>query len=277
MEFVDDSNKTAVIHVTNTRFYRSLPESVRRFVTEALPYSHFGQAHFNVRLMELALADSLFSGVFSRGGTRALDIGCGIGLAATFLSQHFGHVDGTDIDDIGVAFKVDRAAPLVGQELLAKAGVSGVSLHCGDTLSFLRERRDAYDFIFSHFVMEHIPDLEPVCDAIFSCLKSGGRTFHIVPNTHDTINQLLQFNLQPLWPNIARAWKQRSTVGRTEGRMQGWLFTPITHSEFLTDYSQQFEVNSSDHYLFPLIASGLRVVDIKPMREHAYGILAEKP
>ena len=64
--------------------------------------------------------------------------------------------------------------------------------------------------------------------------------------------------------------------GRAEGRLQGSLFTPITHSEFLPDYRQQFDVNSSDHYLFPMLRAGLRVLDIKPMREHAYGILAMK-
>jgi hypothetical protein len=121
-----------------------------------------------------------------------------------------------------------------------------------------------------------VQQLDPLCEAVYAALRPGGRTFHIVPNTHDTVNQLLIQNLQPLWPNIRRAWRARKTAGRCEGRLQGNLFTPITHSEFLTDYRDQFEVNSSDRYLFSLMRSGLRILEIKPMREHAFGILAEK-
>jgi|GEM_PF-3573198 len=101
--------------------------------------------------------------------------------------------------------------------------------------------------------------------------------FHIVPNTHDTIIQLLQRNLEPIRQNIRKAMAAKKLLGRVDGRLMGSLFTPITHSEFFDDYRQQFEVNSSEHYLFPMLGAGLKVLDIKPMSEHAYGILAEKP
>ena len=259
------------------RFLQQQAEPVRQFVSLALPYSNWGANYFEVRLMELAMADSMFGGLFSRGGNRVLDIGCGIGLASVLLSTHFDYVDGTDIDAIGVTFKIDKPAPLVGAELIEQLGLGNITLHCADTLAFLKDRKSAYDLIVSHFVLEHVPALAPLCEAMVDALRPGGQTFHIVPNTHDTVNQLLLQNLQPLWPSLKRAWRARRQTGRIDGRMQGHLFTPITHSEFIDDYRTQFEVNSSDHFLFPLLNAGLRVIDMKPMREHAYGILAEKP
>jgi len=271
MEPVDERGETGM-----SAFHDRLPAGVHEFVTAAMPYSNWGQTYFEIRLMELSMADSMFGNLFRPGGKRALDIGCGLGLASVYLAEFFDQVDGTDIEELGVAFKIDRPAPVVGAELLAKLGRSSVHLHCGDTLQFLSARPGTYDFVMSHFVLEHVPQIEPLCEAIAASLRPGGRTFHIVPNTHDTIIQLLRHNLQPLWRNIRQAWRLRRQPGRAEGRLVGNLFTPITHSEFLDDYSAQFEVNASEHYLFPLIKSGLRILDIKPMREHAYGILAVK-
>jgi 2-polyprenyl-3-methyl-5-hydroxy-6-metoxy-1,4-benzoquinol methylase len=251
--------------------------NIRRFVAETMPFSNWGQSYFDIRLMELMLADSLFGNLLSMGGQRALDIGCGIGLACVVLAERFAHVDGTDIDEIGVAFRVDRPAPMVGSQVISKLAIQHVHLHCGDTMTFLGRRPEHYDLIFSHFVLEHVAELGPLCDALFSSLKPGGRTFHIVPNTHDTIIQLLVRNLEPLWPNLKRAWRARRTHTRCDGRLEGSMFTPITHSEFLSDYRAQFEVNASERYLFPLLQAGFRILDIKPMREHAYGVLAEKP
>lgn len=258
-------------------FADRLSENIRRFVHEALPLSHWGERYFDIRLMELELTDSLFSGVISLGGGRALDIGCGIGLAAVYFADHFSYVDGTDIDEIGVAFHVDRPAPIAGAEILRRLNFDSVQLHCGDTFKFLSARPEHYDFIFSSFVLEHVSDIEQLIFNAASALRPGGRMFHIVPNTHDTIIQLLQRNLEPIRQNIRKAIAAKRVPGRVDGRLMGSLFAPITHSEFIDDYRQQFEVNSSEHYLFPMLGAGLKILDIKPMREHAYGILAEKP
>jgi SAM-dependent methyltransferase len=258
-------------------FADSLPENIRRFTHEALPLSHWGERYFDIRLMELKLADSLFSGVISRGGERALDIGCGIGLAAVYLSEYFSSVDGTDIDEIGVAFHVDRPAPIVGAEILSRLKLKTVQLHCGDSFEFLDARSECYDFIFSSFVLEHVPDVEKMIFCAAGALRRGGRMFHIVPNTHDTIIQLLLRNLEPVRQNIRKAISVRRQPGRVDGKLMGSLFSPITHSEFIDDYRQQFDINSLEYYLFPMLMAGLNIIDIKPMREHSFGILAEKP
>jgi 2-polyprenyl-3-methyl-5-hydroxy-6-metoxy-1,4-benzoquinol methylase len=251
--------------------------NVQAFVQEALPFSHWGMRYFDIRLMEYALADGMFANVLSRGGARAVDVGCGLGLASTYLADFFENVDGTDLDHVDAAFAGGRPAAIVGQEIITRIGVSNISLHCGDSIAFLNQNAGAYDLVFSHFVLEHVAEINEITSAMARALRPGGRMFHIVPNTHDTIIQLLTRNLDPLAENAKTAWKLRGQTGRVDGRIQGNLFTPITHSEFISDYREQFDVNCSERYLFPLLEAGLIVRDIKPMREHAYGILAEKP
>jgi hypothetical protein len=46
-------------------FSERLTENVRRFVSAALPFSNWGQRYFDIRLMELELADGLFNRIFS--------------------------------------------------------------------------------------------------------------------------------------------------------------------------------------------------------------------
>jgi len=258
-------------------FVDRMPTSVQAFVKDALPFSHWGMTYFNIRLMEYALADGMFGDVLRRGGARALDVGCGLGLAATYLSNFFTYVDGTDLDHVDAAFAGGRPAVAVGGELVQRIGLHNISLHCGDSLAFLEARPETYDLIFSHFVLEHVENIDALAGAMARALKPGGRAFHIVPNTHDTIIQLLTRNLEPVAQNARAAWRVRNAKERVDGRLQGTLFTPVTHSEFISDYRTQFDVNASERYLFPILESGLIVRDMKPMREHAYGILAEKP
>lgn len=243
------------------------------FIEAALPFSNWGERYFDIRLMEYELMNGLLG---IPKGQHALDIGCGIGLAAMYLSRNFKKVDGTDIPDIGVAFRVDRPSAIVGQEIIETLGINNVRLHCGDSIEFLERNKNTYDFIFSHFVLEHVPHLPPLMEAIYNSLVPGGRVVHIVPNTHDTIIQLLIKNLDPFLYKLRNAWRLRKERRRADGRLQGNLFVPLTHSEFIDDYREQFEVNAAEHYLFPMIQSGLIIRDIKPMREHATAILAER-
>lgn len=246
------------------------------YIEQALPYSHWGRRYFDIRHFEYQLADSLFGDILSKGGDSACDIGCGLGFAAAYLRQYFSKVEGTDIDVVDVAFKADVPSAVVGQQIFEHLG-SDVRLSCGDTVAFLTDRPEAFDLVFSHFVMEHVEHLSPLCEAAFAATKPGGFNLHIVPNTHDTICQLLIKNLGDADELVARAAQVTDTDERLDGRKQGHLYTPITHSEFIADYREQFAVNSIEHYLEPLMNAGFKIRDVKPMREHAYGVLAEKP
>jgi 2-polyprenyl-3-methyl-5-hydroxy-6-metoxy-1,4-benzoquinol methylase len=254
-----------------------LHPDTQRFIDHALPFAHWGQAYFDIRSMELMMLDGMFPGVLEGKEKIALDVGCGVGFAASWLSPRFARVDGTDIEELGVAFRVERPSPIVGNELMQKAAIGNVSLHCGDTFDYLRDRPATYDLVTSVFVMEHVEEIQRLCDGIAHSLKPGGQTLNVVPNTHDTIIQLLVKNLNPFRQNFRDAWRLRTESRRAEGRRFGSLFAPITHSEFISDYRQQFDVNSLERYVFPMIRAGLVIRDVKPCREHSYAILAEKP
>lgn len=159
---------------------------------------------------------------------------------------------------------------------MQQAGIANVTLNCGDTFDFLEQRDATYDMVLSVFVMEHVEEIDRLCHGISKTLKPGGKTLNIVPNTHDTIIQLLQKNLSPLIENLKTAWKLRKSTARADGGRFGGMIAPITHSEFLSDYREQFAVNSLERYIFPMVRSGLVIRDIKPVREHSFAIVAEK-
>ena len=252
-------------------------ETVKSFLQEAQPYSNWGESYFETRVLEYKIIDSLFGEIFSQGGKAALDLGCGLGLACVHMSETFSQVDGTDIDLAGAAFNSTLAPPKIGSEIVQRLKLPRISIHCGDSIDFLKQRAKTYDLIFSHFVLEHVPELQPMLDQCFTALTPGGKCLHIVPNTHDTIIQLLKKNMEPFFSNLFNAFRLRNEKNRVNTRLQGNVFTPITHSEFISDYSQQFSINSLEHYLFPIVRAGFKVREIKPVREHAYGILCEKP
>jgi 2-polyprenyl-3-methyl-5-hydroxy-6-metoxy-1,4-benzoquinol methylase len=255
-------------------------KDLEKFVAMAKPYSHWPDAYFRIRCLEYELIDGMFGDLFRRGGDRMLDFGCGIGLASVWMAQYFDHVDGCDLDELGDAFKGEQPSVRIGQDLIRSIELKNVTLYAGNTLEFLRQSHEKYNFIFSHFVLEHVPDLPPLCIAMYDALVPGGRSFHVVPNTHDTINQLLIQNLIPPEENrrVARYAAQNIPAdGRYLRELANGWFAPVTHSEFISDYRDQFAVNSSEHYLFPMIEAGFRVRDMRPLREHAYGILLEKP
>ncbi|MBR1230197.1 methyltransferase domain-containing protein [Bradyrhizobium sp. AUGA SZCCT0176] len=254
-----------------TDYSKRLSKPVSDFVGAAMPYSHWGINYFNIRLMELVLIDSLLDGAIKKGGERFLDFGCGLGLACVYASKYFSKVEGVDLDDPGVAFKTTRPAPAVGSELISGIGINNIQLTSGDSFAYLRDRTDRYDMLLSVFCLEHVEDIQGACDLFAASLKAGGRSVHIIPNTHDTTNQLLQTTLGPIAEN-----EQNSVKSGRGTKKMGTMFAPITHSEFIEDYRQQFDVNCLERYIFPMMLSGMTIDKITPMREHSYAVLASK-
>lgn len=256
-------------------------DQLKSFIQETKDFSPFGMNYFNIRVREYILIDDLFDGLFSKGVGKFLDIGCGFGLAAVFAGQFYDQADGIDIPEISIGFSQQKPAPLLGADVVKKLGINGVTIQCANTKEFLEQNKQAYDFILSHFVLEHIDNIAPICEAIYSALKPGASSLHVVPNTHDTILQLLTKNLNPVWQNIKNVWKARKSAKKSgnlrHDNFLGNLFVPETHSEFIHDYRQQFEINYLERYLFPMMDAGFKIKDIKPVREHAYAILLEKP
>jgi SAM-dependent methyltransferase len=249
-----------------------------RFVVAAQPFVHWPDTYFQTRLNEMRLLEMLFPQFYSNA-SMLLDVGCGLGLAAVFASSRVRKVVGIDLDEPGDAFKVSESPARVGARLLTQVGIANVSLVAGE----LSEQgwASTFDRVASHFVVEHVPDIVTFSRCLFEVTRPGGLHLHVIPNTHEAMTQLLVTNLDPTARNLARwGWsllKRRFRPNARGFRHQGTLFAPPTHSEFLYDFRRQFDVYNLERTIFPLMDAGFLIRDIKPVREVAYAVLAERP
>ncbi|MCS6861568.1 MAG: glycosyltransferase [Abditibacteriales bacterium] len=87
----------------------------------------------DVRLIQQRFA------TYFKGRRKVLDIGCGQGVFLEVLREQGCDPEGVDIDP----------------EMVALARAKGLTVHCGDLLSFLEERENAYDGIYAANIIEH--------------------------------------------------------------------------------------------------------------------------
>jgi predicted TPR repeat methyltransferase len=117
---------------------------------------------FDYQLVEMlnyaAPADlaALLSGRFER----ALDLGCGTGLAAESLAQLADHLTGVDLSGGMLA----RAAERGGYDDLVKA----------EAQDFLESHPDSFDLVFAADVLIYFGDLKALFDAVAKALAPGG-------------------------------------------------------------------------------------------------------
>lgn len=244
--------------------------------------SSVGPNYFRTRRLEFELQQMLLPDLYRTSYDRVLELGCGIGFKALLMSRFATRTDGIDVSAPYHGFATDLPAVERGKQILRKVGCDDVFLETGDYIGILAGRRSLYDFVYSDYLFEHVPDLPPLYQAMFECLKPRGTMVHVVPNTHDALIQLSKLNLLPkrslLWP-ILRGYLARLRGGTNRHQKvtsSGWV-VPITHSEFLTDYFDQFEVYRLENYVFPLIETGFRVSSIVPIREHSFAVACHKP
>ncbi|POZ60037.1 methyltransferase domain-containing protein [Chromobacterium alticapitis] len=91
---------------------------------------------------------------------RALDVGCGTGLAGAALRRYARRLEG-----------VDLSAGMLEQ---AQAKLVYDDLHQADILSHLRERTDRWDLIACMDTLPYIGRLEPLFEAFGAALPAGG-------------------------------------------------------------------------------------------------------
>ena len=91
---------------------------------------------------------------------RALDLGCGTGLAVEPLSPLTGHLTGVDLSGGMLA----RAAERGGYDVLVKA----------EALDFLADHPGGFDLVFATDVLIYFGDLAALFDAVAGALKPGG-------------------------------------------------------------------------------------------------------
>lgn len=103
-------------------------------------------------------------GLPSRG--TALDFGCGNGVFSEILRQALPgwRVCGTDPSPTAIKH--------------ARRRVPGCEFF---SLGEARDWRGRFDFVFSHHVLEHVPDLEDAISEAAAFLRSQGAMFHVLP------------------------------------------------------------------------------------------------
>lgn len=109
----------------------------------------------------------------------ALDIGCGPGIFLPTLAMFFDDVIGIDVngDDLKIAYKVC--------EFL---GMKNVSLHNIDMVN-MSMKKDDIGAVFAIDVFEHIKNLPPLIDNLYSVMKKGAMLVVSAP-TENLFNDL---------------------------------------------------------------------------------------
>jgi SAM-dependent methyltransferase len=97
---------------------------------------------------------------------RALDFGCGAGMFTSILRSALPEweIHGTDISINALETAKRRESSCVYYPL-----------------ERWREHAGHYDFVFSHHVLEHVPDVQETADMIASLLAPRGTMLHILP------------------------------------------------------------------------------------------------
>lgn len=147
-----------------------------------------------------------------RPGMRVLEVGCGIGLLASFLRQSGVDITGLEPGASGFGFM-----PEIGSAIL-RSLPDRVSTQW---LSIGAEQLDPathgqFDLIYSTNVLEHIPDLEGAVRGMAGVLAPEGTMVHLCPNY--TVPYEPHFGI-PLVPFVPRAtaFLYRETVKRLPG------------------------------------------------------------
>ena len=133
-----------------------------------------------------------------RGGWRALEIGCGPGRLMRPMSRHFIQIDGVDVSDEMIA---------LAREKLRDVPNAYAHVTDGATLGMFHD--EAFEFVYSYAVFQHIPSRDVVFDYLRETrrvLKTGGLArlqFNGLPRTEAafdtwagvrfTSNEILEF------------------------------------------------------------------------------------
>lgn len=122
---------------------------------------------------------------FGLGGRSVLEIGGGGSAWLVYLAREYPDVDFATVD------YSDEGAQLI-RDYVREQEISNVSVFQQD---FFAPADDIgrYDFVYSHGVVEHFPDLAGTLKAHARFLQPGGRMLTIIPNMNGAIGLLTKW------------------------------------------------------------------------------------
>lgn len=164
---------------------------------------------------------------------RALEIGCGMGRTVTALAEHFERVDGIDIAPTMVARAQERGLP------------ANVSLTVTPGDGTIDHGDGAFDLVFSHLVLQHVPDEAVVARYLHETarvLGPGGRALvQFDSRPPGVASRLVHALPDPLLPRRYRRHMRR--VRRDPGRLDRL----VSESGLVTE--RELGRGTADHWL----------------------------
>ena len=109
---------------------------------------------------------------------RILDYGCGRGEAVEGLLAKGYEALGVDISEVSVT---------IGKERFAELGLNPERLSLLNDDGSMPYEDDAFDFIYSYQVLEHVEDIDKVCAELARVTRPGALGFHIYPSRHRVV------------------------------------------------------------------------------------------
>ncbi|WP_161539640.1 class I SAM-dependent methyltransferase [Paramagnetospirillum kuznetsovii] len=130
-------------------------------------------------------------------GKRLLEIGAGPGLASIFLKAN-----GYDITAIEPALSGFDEYAVYHEELIRTLGHDDLTLLVIGAEELDSAIHGLFDVIFSHNVLEHVPQLDEAFAAMCGVLKPGGVMVHMCVNYNFPYEPHFSIPLIPGWPKL---------------------------------------------------------------------------
>jgi len=238
--------------------------------------------YFKTRCFEFRILRQLLSQHFrpDQKYKTGLELGCGYGYTSLLLARYCERLLATDIPVKYAGYvrgnyesSVDIARLIVNQ----KFNQRHVQFDTAWPNELKHIENESIDFLFTEYLLEHIPDLPAAIAEMYRVMQPGGLMIHIVPTTQDAIVTFLQAQVdlpaKTMLSGLMRKIFKQPGGGRY--KLNG-LVMPPCHSEFANEFGEQLDIYTLDHFVFPMVEIGFKIEQITTTREYNRVIVARK-
>ncbi len=238
------------------------------------------QEYFRLRCYEFRILRQLLPNLlsFKSRFKRGLEIGCGYGFKSLLLSHMCETLLATDIPiklEGYVRGNYSSSVEIAEIVVKDKFQIQNVTFETVWPDNLLNVNSNSIDFLFSEYVLEHIPKLPKAISEMYRVMSKEAIMIHVVPNTKDAIIQFVKEQINMPSKSLLKELVKKILGRSSRVRINGIVIPPC-HSEYIKDYSKQIDIYSLENYLFPMIDAGFKIEKIVSTREHNDVIVARK-